>query len=104
MSLRSNVSMENLKALRNSLFRLKIKNFIMSNIDCINKRRVVKSFPTSAALNITNLCNLRCKFCEIHYLYKKAREQSGKVFPNHLDVDILKNSDEWLKYVTGIEL
>ena len=104
MSLRSKVSIENLKALRNSLFRLKIKNFIMNNIDRINKHRIVKSFPTSAALNVTNLCNLRCKFCEIHYFYKKAKEQSGKVSPNHLDVDILKNSDEWLKYITGIEL
>jgi len=104
MSLRSNVSMENLKAIRNSMFRLKIKNLIMNSIDRINKQRIVRSFPTSAALNVTNLCNLRCKFCEIHYFYKKAKEQSGKVFPNHLDVDILKNSDEWLKYVTGIEL
>lgn len=105
MGLISNLNRENLKALlSDSQFRLKIKNLITNNVDRINKYRIVKSLPYLASLNTTNMCNLRCQFCEIHYFYKKAREQSGKVFPNHLDIDILKNSDEWLMYVIGIEL
>jgi len=88
----------------NPQFRLKARNYVFNNIECISKRKVVKSFPYSATLNTTNICNLRCKFCEIHYFYKKAKESAGRVFPNHLDIDILKNSDEWLRSAIGIEL
>ncbi len=96
---------ENLKeALINRRFRLKIKNFAMCNIDYILKNKVVKSYPYSANLNTTNICNLRCKFCEIHYFYKKAKEISGKVLPNHIDIEILKNHSEWLKYLISLGL
>lgn len=96
---------KNLKeVLINRQFRLKIKNFVMCNIDYLLKNKVVRSYPYSANLNTTNICNLRCKFCEIHYFYKKAKEQSGKVFPNYLDVEILKNHSEWLKYLISLGL
>lgn len=105
MVLKSYLSKENLKeALINPQFRMRIKNFTMCNIDYRLKNKVVKSFPYSASLNTTNLCNLRCKFCEIHYFYKKAKEISGKVFPNHIDTEILKNHSEWLKYIIAMHL
>ena len=101
----SNLNRRNLKALLfDGQFRLKTRNLIMNKIDCANKNKVVKSFPYSAALNTTNLCNLRCKFCEIHYFYKKAKEQSGKVFSNHIDVEILKNHSGWLQYILALHL
>lgn len=105
MDLIQYLSRKNIKeALINPQFRMKIKNFMCNNIDSLLKNKVVKSFPYSASLNTTNICNLRCKFCEIHYFYKKAREISGKVFPNHIDVEILKNYSEWLKYLVRLHL
>ena len=62
------------------------------------------SFPYYATINTTNICNLRCQFCEIHYFYKKAKECAGQVFPNHLDTEVLIHGDEWLKYMISVEL
>ena len=105
MGLISSLSGEYLRALLvNPQFRLKARNYVLNNIERISKRKVVKSFPYHATMNTTNICNLRCQFCEIHYFYKKAKESAGRVFPNHLDIDILKNSDEWLRHAIGIEL
>ena len=105
MSLKSQLSKEKFKNfLFSSHFRLKAKNFAMANIDYLLRNKVVRSFPSYANLNTTNSCNLRCRFCEIHYFYKKAKEISGKVFPNHIDAEVLKNHDKWLKYITSIHL
>ena len=105
MGLISSLNREHLKALLvDRQFRLKARNFILNNIERTRKSKMVKSFPYSATLNTTNMCNLRCRFCELHYFYKKAKESAGRVFPNHLDTDILKNSDEWLRYAISVEL
>lgn len=104
MGLGSYLNLKNLKALGNSQSRLKIINFAINKIDRISNKKVVRSLPYSAALNVTNMCNLRCRFCEIHYFYKKARELSGKVSPNHLNVDVLKSHNDWLKNVISLEL
>lgn len=104
MGLSSYLNTQNLKALGNGKLRLKIRNFVVNKIDRITNKKVVKSFPYSASLNVTNMCNLRCRFCEIHYFYKKAKDISGKVFPNHLSVDVLKSHSDWLKRIISLEL
>ncbi len=105
MGILSNLNRETIKDLLvNRQFRLKARNYALNNIERISRRRVVKSFPYFATMNTTNICNLRCQFCEIHYFYKKAKESAGRVFPNHLDIDVLEQSDEWLKYVISTEL
>lgn len=104
MGLSSYINFQNLKALGNSQSRLKIRNFVSNKIDRVTNKKVMKSFPYSASLNVTNVCNLRCRFCEIHYFYKKAKDVSGKVFPNHLTADVLKNHSDWLKHVISMEL
>ncbi len=78
----------------------KVSNFLINNLERSQKREVLKSFPCFATMNITNLCNKRCKFCEIHYFYKKAEDG---VFPNNLTTDLLKNH-QWLKYLISMEL
>ena len=104
MGLKLDLILQNLKSLPSSQFRGKVMNYIFNKIDRISNNKVLKSFPCAASLNTTNTCNLRCQFCEIHYLYKKAKDLSGRVFPNHLSVDVLKNHNEWLKHIIVLEL
>ncbi len=104
MSLISMINRENLQALLNSQSRLKAVNFLINNFERRRKKEVLRSFPYFATMNTTNLCNLRCKFCEIHYFYKKAKEVAGKVFPNNLTAELLKNHDRWLRRIIAMEL
>ena len=84
--------------------RNKYFNYILNSNDYFFKRRVAMSGPMSATLNVTNICNYRCKFCEIHYFYKFAKEQSGQVFANDLTVAELKQHHDWLKNIFNLEL
>lgn len=79
-------------------------NFIANNFEYRQNQCVLKSLPTSASLNVTNVCNYRCKFCEIHYFYGLANKKSGHVSANHLTVEDLKNNHEWLKCLINLEL
>jgi len=98
------INIENLQALLNSQSRRKVFNFLVNNFERRRKKEVLRSFPYFATMNTTNLCNLRCKFCEIHYFYKKAKEIAGKVFPNNLTANLLKNHDRWLRHIIAMEL
>ncbi|MFC2044518.1 radical SAM protein, partial [Chloroflexota bacterium] len=105
MNITRYLNSKNLKeALTNQRFRRKVMNYIRCNIDYLRRNRVVRSFPTNAVLNTTNLCNLRCKFCEIHYFYKKAEVISGKVFPNQIDTETLTTHREWLQNIISLHL
>ena len=84
--------------------RGRFSNLVTNNLEISLKKIKAASFPVSATLNVTNLCNYRCKFCEIHYFYDFAKKKSGKVYANNLTVDGLKEHDEWLKYVYNLEL
>jgi len=71
----------------------------------INKRKfTLKSYPTILFLNTTNLCNYRCKFCEIHYFYPFAIRKTGKVFPNNLNKDFIEKFRRLFKNSIFIEL
>lgn len=105
MNITRYMNSNNLKeALTSQRFRRKVMNYIRCNIDYRWRNRVVRSFPTNAVLNTTNLCNLRCLFCEIHYFYEKAKVVSGKIFPNQIDTKILTNFREWLQNIISIHL
>lgn len=79
-------------------------NLLINNSDYQAQNQIVKSLPISACMNVTNICNYRCEFCEIHYLYQYAKEKAGMVFSNHLTLEDLKNHDEWLKNIFNLEL
>ena len=40
----------------------KEKNYLTNLNEIMNKKTILKSYPINANLNVTNLCNLRCKF------------------------------------------
>lgn len=105
MSIKSYMTYNNFKdAIISHRFRHKLMNFALNNIEYKQKKLILKSFPSFCDLNTTNVCNLKCKFCEIHYFHKKAKEISGKVFPNKLDIEMLKKHDSWLKYIVAMKL
>lgn len=56
----------------------KYSNVLLNLIEQEKGKEELKSYPYKASLNVTNLCNLRCKFCEIHYFYWKANQISGR--------------------------
>lgn len=82
----------------------KFVNVVLNQADISEGRAIARSLPVSAAMNVTNLCNYRCKFCEIHFFYPFAREKSGTVFANNLTVEDLKKHDGWLRNVFSVEL
>ncbi|ODS40538.1 MAG: hypothetical protein A7315_02575 [Candidatus Altiarchaeales archaeon WOR_SM1_79] len=49
-------------------------------------------------LNLTDICNLRCKFCEIHYVYKKFEKR----YSNFVDIELIKNYSSWLQYMKSL--
>lgn len=67
-------------------FNSKLKNLILNKQEAIQHLPICKSYPYTATLNLTNLCNLRCSFCEISYYYKKF----NPVYPNTLSFDDFK--------------
>ncbi len=84
--------------------RGRYSNFIVSNYDYQKRNQTARSLPTNAALNVTNLCNYHCKFCEIHYFYKFAREKSGRVWANNLSLDDVEKYHGWLRGLVSLEL
>ncbi len=55
------------------------------------------NLPRTARLNLTGLCNLRCKFCEIHYIEAHARAHCGKVHSNPIGLEYFERWDAWLR-------
>jgi len=85
-------------------FKLKLSNNFLNIYEFSKKKEHLKSFPNQLSLNITNLCNYRCKFCEIHYFYKFAKETSGKVFPNHINLSFLNKFHNLFERLKNVEL
>lgn len=65
----------------------KVKKNILLNKKEIDKGKIIlSSYPYNGVLNLTDACNLRCKFCEIHYVFQKYPIQ----YKNFIDVEVLK--------------
>jgi len=79
-------------------------NSLLNLAEIRERKKVLNSYPKNVSINISNLCNLRCKFCEIHYFYWKAKQVSGKVFSNNLDLGYFKHFSDLFKNISSIEL
>ena len=65
----------------------RVKKNILLNKKEIDKGTIIlSSYPYNGVLNLTDICNLRCKFCEIHYIFQKYQIQ----YKNFIDVEVLK--------------
>jgi MoaA/NifB/PqqE/SkfB family radical SAM enzyme len=88
--------------IRHDLERL--ANKVLCNAEYFSGKKRLASRPYAAYLNTTNVCNLRCRFCEIHYFYSLAKKVSGRVFPNNLDLETLNRHMPFLKYMDDINI
>lgn len=75
------------------------KNILLSSAESAKKKAILQSHPYKGVLNLTDTCNLRCAFCEIHYIYNKFEH----LYPNFVDVDVLKKYSSWLQYLYNLE-
>lgn len=75
------------------------KNILLNKTEIAKGELVLRSYPYKGALNLTDMCNLRCSFCEIHYMYKKFE----KHHPNFVDTDVIMKYDSWLRYLYNLE-
>lgn len=80
------------------------RNILINIYERSLKKEVLSSYPLKGNLNVTNLCNLRCKFCEIHYFYKKAKKEAGKVYPNNTNVRFIDYFSDFFSRLCSIEL
>ncbi|MFX0135451.1 MAG: radical SAM protein, partial [Candidatus Hodarchaeota archaeon] len=85
-------------------FKKRISNYFLNSYEFSAKKNYLHSYPTAISLNTTNLCNYRCSFCEIHYFYNFAKEMSGKVFSNHLDIDFIKKFENLFDKAISVEM
>lgn len=47
------------------------KNILINKKEIAEDKICLSSYPYKGVLNLTDVCNLRCKFCEIHYIFQK---------------------------------
>ena len=85
-------------------FNSKKSNYFRLHYELNKRKLTLKSHPTSIFLNTTNLCNYKCKFCEIHYFYPFANSKTGRVFPNNLNNDFIDKFRRLFKNSFFIEL
>lgn len=83
---------------------IKISNLLIYENEVKNGKNFLRSYPSKLNLNVTNICNYRCKFCEIHYFYKYSKNKAGKVYPNHINLDFLKKFNKLMNRSLKIEL
>ena len=43
------------------------KNILLNKKEIAEGKLHLSSYPYKGVLNLTDVCNFRCKFCEIHY-------------------------------------
>ena len=86
------------------IFYPKYSNFFLNEYDFKKKNNYLYSYPIKTNLNTTNICNYRCKFCEIHYFYKFGKEHAGIVYPNHIDLNFVKKFEKLFDKTISIEL
>lgn len=75
------------------------KNILLNSAESAKKKTILQSYPYKGILNVTDVCNLRCAFCEIHHIYNKFE----KLYPNFIDVDALKRYSSWIQYLYNLE-
>lgn len=61
------------------------KNILLNKKEISRGTIILSSYPYNGVLNLTDACNLRCKFCEIHYVFQKYPVQ----YKNFIDVEVL---------------
>ncbi len=83
---------------------LKYLNNFLNKYEIVKNNDYVYSIPKSTFLNITNNCNYRCKFCEIHYFYDFAKKKAGKIFSNNISIDFIERFKVLFNITTRIEL
>lgn len=62
------------------------KNILFNKKEFSEGKIYLSSYPYKGVLNLTDVCNFRCKFCEIHYVSKKYPIQ----YKNFINVDTLE--------------
>ena len=75
------------------------KNILLNSAEISKKKTTLKSYPYKGILNITDMCNLRCAFCEIHHIHGKFE----KVYPNFIDVNLVKKYSSWLQHLYNLD-
>jgi len=98
------VNLFNLILIKILFFSSKKSNYFRLNYELNKRKLTLKSYPTFIFLNTTNLCNYRCKFCEIHYFHPFAISKKGKVFPNNVNNDFIEKFRRLFKRCVFIEL
>ena len=61
------------------------KNILLNKKEIAQGKIELKSLPYKGNLSLTDVCNYRCKFCEIHYICDKFQRQ----FNNFIGKDIV---------------
>ncbi|MFX1383453.1 MAG: radical SAM protein [Promethearchaeota archaeon] len=85
-------------------FNKRYSNYLLNDYEYRKKLIYLNSYPTEVSLNTTNLCNYRCQFCEIHYFYEFAKKESGKLFPNNINVDFINKFNNLFERIISVEL
>ncbi len=62
------------------------KNILLNKKEIARDRIRLSSYPYKGVLNLTDVCNFRCKFCEIHYTLKKYPIQ----YKNFINIEVLE--------------
>jgi len=62
------------------------RNILLNKIEISKGKEYLSSYPYKGVLNLTDACNLRCRFCEIHYVFQKYPIQ----YKNFINLRILK--------------
>ena len=89
----------------NHLIRLVVrgshyKNYVLNAYEKKAGKTRLRSLPVIGSLNPIATCNLRCAFCEIHYLL----EIVPKISANAINIDVLERYAPWLKGLAFLEL
>ncbi len=54
--------------------------------------------PSQGVLNLTDICNYRCSFCEIHHVHEKILVK----YKNIIDLDVLKKYECWIQHLSSL--
>ncbi len=62
------------------------RNILLNKKEISEDKKYLSSYPCNGVLNLTDACNLRCRFCEIHYVFQKYPIQ----YKNSINLTTLK--------------
>ena len=52
--------------------------------------------PSQGVLNLTDICNYRCSFCEIHHVHEKIPVKHKNI----INLDIIKTYESWIRHLS----